>query len=77
MAVVKVKLKKNECKGDDSTKCKIKKDVELDNFIFDKCETCFGVFNYRKIVQDEIIVVKKVKEKKGKSAQKFTQSKMF
>ncbi len=77
MAVVKVKLKKDDCKGDEGDVCNIEKDVELDDFIFDKCKTCLGVFNYKKISGEVVTVKKERVSKKIKKKPMFKQEKLF
>ena len=78
MAVQKIKLKRDDCKGEEGDICKFKKDVELENFIFDKCETCSGVFNYRKKDGAVVEVVKKERtSKKTKVKPKYKQEKLF
>lgn len=48
--ITKTKVVKIEgCKGEADETCEIKKDVVLGQLIFDKCETCYGTFNSRKI----------------------------
>ena len=78
MAVTKVKLKRDDCKGEEEEVCKIKSGVELEDFIFDKCETCSGVFNYRKRDRVVVEVVKKERTtKKAKVKPKYKQEKLF
>ena len=78
MAVTKIKLKKDDCKGDEGQICKMTKDVEHDGFVFDKCETCYGVFNSRKINGETPQVAKKERTtKKQKPKPKYKQEKLF
>lgn len=42
-------IKLENCKGNDSESCSIVKDFVLGDLVFDKCETCYGTFNSRKL----------------------------
>lgn len=78
MAVTKVKLKRDDCKGEDGEVCRIEKDFELDGFIFDKCSTCLGVFNHRRVDGAVVETVKKERTtKKVKPKPKYKQEKLF
>jgi hypothetical protein len=78
MAVTKTKLKRDDCKGEDGDVCKIEKDFELDDFVFDKCSTCLGVFNHRKVGGQVTEIIKKERTtKKSKVKPKYKQEKLF